>query len=281
MHIFTSEGIVINKVKYLESDLIVTILLKDEGKVKAIVKGGANSRKRFPGTFEAGNIGEFGLVEKNTYQLMRLTHSKIDNYWIKLKKDYEKILMLIYFLGLTDSMIPEHQPNLKIFDILLYTLCCLETDCDIKSPESSDQSPSWVTGWMPRPFTKGGVEITPNFLNRIRLFYELHLLKEIGLLHVIGRCESCKVPFSNDGVNLVVKTGRFVCNSCTPAGDEIYRIPLPLLTIIKSTATHDTRLVDFSDIQIPAAIFSFTMRIISSYIDKPLKLWQMINSICK
>ncbi len=271
MHIFTSGGIVLNKLKYLESDLIATILLKNEGKIKAIAKGGVNSRRRFPGSFEVGNIGEFGFTEKNPYQLMLITHSKIDDYLIKLKKDYEKTLMLIYLLGLTDVMIPEHQPNPKLFDTLLDSIQFLEHN---------------------------------KHLNQVRLFYELHLLKINGLLHVVDRCESCKTPFSNikdkspdpspawvprpftkeggggvTNVNLIVKTGRFVCSSCKSGSDEIHSMEMPLLEIIKSTAGHDTSLQDFSNVRIPAAIFSFTMRIISSYVDKPLKLWEMINTI--
>lgn len=246
MHIFTSGGIVLNKFKYLESDLIATILLKNEGKIKAIAKGGVNSRRRFPGSFEVGNIGEFGFAEKNPYQLILITHSKIDNYLIKLKKDYEKTLMLIYFLGLTDVMIPEHQPNPKLFNTLLDSIQFLEDN---------------------------------KHLNQVRLFYELHLLKINGLLHVVERCESCKAPFHGNDVHLIIKTGRFVCSSCISGSDEIHSMELPLLEIIKFTASHDTSLHDFSDVRIPAAIFSFTMRIISSYVDKPLKLWEMINNL--
>ncbi len=252
MHIFTSQGIVLNKLRYLESDLIVTIFSKDEGKLKAIVKGGASSRKRFPGAFEAGNTGEFGFVDKNPYQLMHISHATVDNYFINLKKDYDKILMLFYLLGITDVMLPEHQSHTQLFDILLYTLYCLES------------------GMGP------GIN---NFLNQIRLFYELHLLKEIGLLRAVEKCESCGRPFSNDEVNLVIKTGKLICKSCITSNTEAYRIPASLLRLIKTINSNDIDINRFLTVDIPSVIFSFTMRIMSAYIDRPLKLWDMIDKL--
>ncbi|MCL4558112.1 MAG: DNA repair protein RecO [Deltaproteobacteria bacterium] len=247
MDIFTSEGMVINRLRYLESDLIVTILSKDHGKIKAIAKGGASSRKRFPGAFETGNIGEFGFVEKSPYQLAHLAHAKIDNYLIRLKKDYEKTLMLIYLSGLTDVMTPEHQSSQVLFSTLSDAVLFLEDN---------------------------------KRLDQVRLFYELQLLRINGLLHVVGSCELCKAPFGGGhDVNLIAGTGRFICDSCIPGEGEVCRIPLSLLTIIKSTAKHNTCLGDFSEIEVPSALFGFTRRIISSYIDKPLKLWDMIDNL--
>ncbi len=247
MGTFTSEGIVINRLKYLESDLIVTILSKDHGKIKAMVKGGANSRKRFPGAFETGNIGEFGFVEKNPYQIAYVAHATIDDYLIRLKKDYEKTLLLIYLSGLTDVMTPERQSSQVLFSALSDTVRFLE---DSKQ------------------------------LSQARLFYELQLLRINGLLHVVGRCELCKEPFrSGDDVHLVVASGRFVCHACVPNDGKVCRIPLALLTLIKSAAHHDIYLNGLSGMEIPSALFGFTRRIITSYIDKPLKLWDMIDTL--
>ncbi len=244
MHFFTSEGIVLNKLKYLESDLIVTILLKNIGKVKAIAKGGANSKKRFPGAFEAGNIGEFSFVEKNFHNLMLLNHAKINNYFIKLKKDYEKIIMLFYILKITDLLLPERQSHPKLFSILAYTLQFLENN---------------------------------KLLHQVRLFYELHLLKENGLLSIIEKCELCGDAFYNNNVYLLVKTGKMICKSCIDVNLEIYPIPLQLLKLMRTIDSNGIDLNEYTNINISPAIFSFTTGIMHAYIDKPIRLWEMIN----
>lgn len=280
MHLFTSEGIVLNKLRYLESDLIVTVLSKYEGKIKAIVKGGANSRKRFPGAFEAGNTGEFGFVDKNPYQLMHINHAKIDNYFINLKKDYEKILLLFYLLGLTDVMLPEHQGHPQLFNILLYTLNCLET-----SP-SPHLSKGGTEGGAPdkeqeEAYHRNGMTgLAQNgFLRQVRLFYELKLLKETGLLHAADKCESCGRQFSGNGVVLAIRTGKFVCTSCMPPEAESYRLQTSLLELIRNVNGSTSGIGGFLSVDVPSVIFGFTTTIMKAYIDRPLKLWDMIDNL--
>ena len=246
MHLFTSEGIVIHKLKYLESDLIVTIFSMSEGKIKAIVKGGVNSRKRFPGAFEVGNTGEFGFTAKNSYQLMYINHAKVNNYLIALKKDYDKIMMLSYILGITDAMLIEHQSHPRLFDILVYTFQGLEKN---------------------------------KALNQIRLFYEFHLLKETGLLPGIEKCESCGRPFAGRRVTHLPSTGKLVCESCIPHNTATFTIPDNVLKLIKAVNDNSINMDEFLIVDVPHAIFNVTTRLMSNYIDRPLKIWQMIDTI--
>jgi|YelNatPaOPRAMG01_1025707.scaffolds.fasta_scaffold01254_17 DNA repair protein RecO (recombination protein O) len=246
MHIYTSPGIIIRKIKYLESDLIVTVFSKTEGKLKAIVKGGINSKKRFPGAFEVGNIGEFGFTEKSPYHLMMLNHAKINNYLIHIKNDYEKIVMLFYILSITDAMLAEHQKHQSLFDILVQTLQFLESN---KS------------------------------LNKIRLFYELHLLKETGLLPAIEKCELCGTPFMDNNVNYIIKTGKWVCNACVPNNTRVFTMPEAMLKWIKLVNTSSININEFLISNIPSSIFDVTTTLISNYIDKPLKIWQLVDNL--
>ncbi len=246
MHIFTAEGIVLNKLKYLETDLIVTIFSKTEGKIKGIVKGGLNSRKRFPGAFEAGNTGEFGFAEKNQHHLTYVNHARIDDYLIDLKKDYDKIVMLSYILGVTDAMLPERHAHQHLFDVLVYTLRRVETG-------------------MP--------------LHKIRLFYELHLLKETGLLHAMEKCEHCGRSLAAADVHLAVRTGKLLCGACTDPRTPSYTIPPSLIEIIRETDSHTCDAAPFETVDVSSFMFTFTTGIMKAYIDKPLKLWDMITTI--
>ncbi len=245
MHLYTSPGVVLNKLRYLESDLIVTVFSKTEGKVKAMVKGGANSKKRFPGAFEVGNAGEFGFVEKNSYQLTYISHAKISNYFPKIRNDYKKIMMLSYILGITDSMLTEHHKHPGLFDALIDTL------------QSLDEDKTMV---------------------KVRLLYELNLLKEIGLLPAIEKCELCGASFKNE-VNFLKQIGKFVCNNCIPPDAEFFRIPDYLLEWIK--AINSDKPINIYDVNydIPHSIFNITTTLMANYIDKPLKIWQIINTI--
>jgi recombinational DNA repair protein (RecF pathway) len=164
--------------------------------------------------------------------------------------------MLFYIVGITEAMLIEHQSHPGLFDIIQYTLRCLETGCDIKS---SGQSTAGNNTGIPA----SGMDRTMNtFFNRIRLFYELHLLKETGLLPAIEKCESCGMPFYNNSVNFIIKTGKLVCESCLPDNAEIFTIPSGFLIA-----------------DVPNAIFNITTRLMSNYIDRPLKIWQMIDNL--
>ena len=245
MNIFNSEGIVLNKIKYLESDLIVTIFLKDEGKIKAIAKGGAKSRKRFAAAFEVGNDGEFGIVEKHIHQLMRIEHAHINNYFLNIRKDYNKLLMLFHFLSITDNLLPEKQKNEKLFELFLAALRLLEEDHPVLA---------------------------------IRLFYESYLLKMNGILPYIKNCESCGGGLDYDDTYITSKNGRIICKSCIMNDSAVRRIPLKVIVLLNSINERRVDFKEFLSIDIPVDMFGFTMRHISDYIGKPQTIWQMINN---
>lgn len=261
MRIFTSEGIVINKLKYLESDLILTIFVKGEGKIKAIVKGGVNSRKRFPGAFEIGNTGEFGLVDKNHYQLMHINHARIDNYLINLKKDYGKIVLLFYLAGITEAMLIEHHSHPRLYDTLLSTLQFLDSDI----------------GTVLEPGTQSSGN--SRFLDQVRLFYELHLLRESGILPALDKCEACGTLFADEQVYCAVKTGKFVCYHCTPHIADTVFLPADIVHVMQAVVAQETDIRTFLGTTVPHSIFNVTTRLMENYLERPLKIWRMIDTL--
>ncbi len=261
MRIFSSEGIVINKLRYLESDLIITLFMKGEGKIKAIVKGGVNSRKRFPGAFEIGNTGEFGLVDKNHYQLMHVSHARIDNYLITLKKDYGKIVLLFYMAGITDALLSEHHTHPLLYDNLLYTLNHLNQNGD--EPAASETQAA----------------ASSQLLDRVRLFYELHLLRETGILPALDKCETCGTPLSGGPMYFVIKTGKFVCGSCRSAAADTVLIPAAIVQLAHAVTARETGIHAFLDTHVPHAVFNATTQLMGNYIERPLKIWRMIDTL--
>lgn len=75
MNAITDQGFVLKTVSYGDSDLIVSLLTKENGMVKAFVRGAKNSKKRFGGgVLQPPHLIDFLASSKKSIDTESLTH---------------------------------------------------------------------------------------------------------------------------------------------------------------------------------------------------------------
>ncbi|MBI4398240.1 MAG: DNA repair protein RecO, partial [Candidatus Omnitrophica bacterium] len=122
MPIQKSEAIVLKKMDFRDSSLIVTLLARDFGKIKAVVKG---VRKEGSGElvhFEVLNHLQIVIYEKAKSELHLMSESSVENPMLSLRNDFEAFLFGCYLADVIDAFYDLHEVVPKIFDSFLETL---------------------------------------------------------------------------------------------------------------------------------------------------------------
>ncbi len=113
-----TRGIVLRKVKYGDSGLIVTVLTVDLGVRSFLVRGmkaGTKTGAR-AGAFQHGMQLEIGYFDSGQKTMLRLTEFQLLRVYMSLTEDVIKNTVLMFASELLLRLLPENAPMPAIFD---------------------------------------------------------------------------------------------------------------------------------------------------------------------
>lgn len=120
MRNFKTEGIIIKRRNYKDSDRILTVLTKTHGKIYVKAAGVRKITSRRAGHIEPLNHAILTLYKGHTFPI--LTEIATLNNFQALKGDLDRIGVALHLCELIDGLCPENQENMRVFDLLVKTL---------------------------------------------------------------------------------------------------------------------------------------------------------------
>jgi DNA repair protein RecO (recombination protein O) len=115
LHFQTTLGIVIKSKTIKESDLLVTLLTPNLGKITVLAKGAKNIKSSRLGSLQLGNIIKAQLYQKNDF--LWLSESITISQFLHTKKNLTQLNLLFYFLEVLNYFIAENQQINQIYPI--------------------------------------------------------------------------------------------------------------------------------------------------------------------
>lgn len=208
-----ARGIVIHRRRVRESDSIVRILT-DAGQSFEFWAHGIHSslKNRTPLLIELGSLICIDYYE-STRGVLSLKEGVLENRFEELKKEYNDVTLLSYFLDLT-SFIASYEASLPLFMLLsgsIDTLCHSKRKSNHKSPLRHHPQTALLI-----------------------IFFQIRLLKLLGLVRVETRCILCD-NFLNEKAHLNLPELSFSCKDCSPESTQEH---FQLAELISSGASH-------------------------------------------
>jgi len=114
-HFSSTLAIVIKSRNLRESDLNLTLLTPNLGKITVFAKGAKNIRSRRLGTLQLGNIIKAQLYQQNGRYW--LSESVAINSFLQNRKNLTQLNLLFYFLEILNYLIADNQQIDGIYDI--------------------------------------------------------------------------------------------------------------------------------------------------------------------
>ena len=127
MSFLTTNAVVFRKYRLGESDLIVSLLTREAGLIKAVAKGAAKSRKRFGGLLLTGTHVTARVFMKKKTTLHRLEAVEMIEPYTALSKDPVLLGAGSHLLELTAAFALEQVADPRQFALLTSTLRALNT----------------------------------------------------------------------------------------------------------------------------------------------------------
>ena len=159
-----SEAIVLRTYPLRESDLLVTLFTRVEGKVKGVARAAKKSKRRFGGALEPLTLVRAYYDEREGQELARLDSCDILDSPLSQVVDYPRVAALEHVAELLDELLPDREANDAIFRLAQSVLRCLRT------------GPIWM------PLT----------------YFQLWLVRLVGFLPEMSECVVCARVLNGD-----------------------------------------------------------------------------------
>ncbi|MFT4113404.1 DNA repair protein RecO [Silvibacterium sp.] len=117
-----TEALILRTWPVQEADLIVSLLTRDQGRLKGIAKSGAKSRKRFGGALEPMTHVLAAYAEKPRQELVRLDSCEILASPLSAPIDYPRAAALAFYAEVLEETLPERDPQDAVFRLALAVL---------------------------------------------------------------------------------------------------------------------------------------------------------------
>jgi len=152
-----SEAIVLRTYPLRESDLLVTLFTRAEGKVKGVARAAKKSKRRFGGALEPLTLVRAYYDDREGKELARLDSCDILDSPLSHALDYPRVVALEHVAEMLDELLPDREANDAVFRLAHSVLRCLQ------------EGSIWV------PLT----------------YFQLWLVRLVGFLPEIDECTVC------------------------------------------------------------------------------------------
>jgi DNA repair protein RecO (recombination protein O) len=250
MSSYNDKGFVIKVTQLNETDNIIVIFSKDNGRINAVAKGVKNIKSRKASSLDLLNLIDFRL-HKGKGDLDLLIEVKLIEDFSKIKTNLNSINLNFYILEIVDKTIPGHEKNILIFQAI-YSFLYLQN------------------GDLLHDLT-------------LLLIVQLKLLDELGYTPMLDECIICsdaigegqmRIPSVNEQIG-------YMCEKHMNLQDIENSIPDTILKIqkyiLRNSIPSASRLSLTSD-QIKS-LFTIQHNWFQSIIEKKINTADIINSI--
>ncbi len=117
-----SEAIVLRTYPFRESDLLVTLFTRVEGKVRGVARAAKKSRRRFGGALEPLTYIKAAYEDRERQELARLDSCEVLESPLTSEVSYPRAVALGHVAELLDELLPDREANDAVFRLALSVL---------------------------------------------------------------------------------------------------------------------------------------------------------------
>src|SRR5438874_7775455 len=115
MPVKESEAIVLRTYPFRESDLLVTLFTRLEGKVRGVARAAKKSRKRFGGALEPLTYVKVTYEDRERQELARLDACEVIESPLTTEVSYPRLVALGHVAELLDELLPDREASDVVF----------------------------------------------------------------------------------------------------------------------------------------------------------------------
>ena len=126
-----TKGIVLNTKDYKEADKLATIFSCDAGKIVAKVVGVKKPKAKLKAVVQAFAEAEYEIM--HTGEFYKIKTAKLLSSHAGVVQNYDALSVGYIVLETVDKVLPYHEAEPQIYELLQSTLCALESHVNVKA----------------------------------------------------------------------------------------------------------------------------------------------------
>ena len=179
------EAIVLRTYRLAEADKIASLFTRQMGRLRVAAAGARRTKSRFGAALEPLSHVRAFIYERENRDLLRMNSAELIESFFNMQKDYRVQLAAQYLAEVGERMIPEREPNDRLFRLFLAVLRSLKN-----------------SGEVTRPL----------------LYFDYWLVRLAGFLPDFDHCQSCGRALGETGGFFLPGSEGLVCDNCRTGG---------------------------------------------------------------
>jgi DNA repair protein RecO (recombination protein O) len=118
----STEGIVLRRIDYSETSLVLHFYTPDVGQLAALAKGAKRPKSRFQGGIDLLTRNQIVFARRGPEGLATLMESAILDDYLGLRRDLDRLIRAQYCAELVALLTTQEDPNAGLYDLLVQTL---------------------------------------------------------------------------------------------------------------------------------------------------------------
>lgn len=199
MALHKTEAFLLRSYALKEADKICVFLTKDQGKLRGVAHGARKIKSRFGSALEPFTEVAISYYQKEGRELVSISSCDIlRSHFERAARDVETAGAFSYMAELLTEFLPDHEPNEKLYRLVIATLEAVET-------EEGD-------------------------LSRILRYFEAWLLRLVGFFPDLSHCAVCDELIPSDASVFLTAEGTPRCAAC--CGDRGFSVDAELRSVV-------------------------------------------------
>jgi DNA repair protein RecO (recombination protein O) len=121
MKSFKFKGFILGSREWREKDKLITIFTCNQGKIKVLAKGVRNLKSKRAGSLSTGTYVKAICYKSQENSIPILGELEVMSQYIYKNSNLRLITTILYLSEITDCLVPENQPEPKLFFFLKQT----------------------------------------------------------------------------------------------------------------------------------------------------------------
>jgi DNA repair protein RecO (recombination protein O) len=196
--VYRAEAVVLRRADFGEADRLVTLLTRDQGKVRALAKGARRPTSRHSGNLESFAHAQLLLARGRDLDI--ITQSELIHPFRSLREDLQAASHAFYLAEVTDAFLVQADAAARPFGLLLAAFAALDAGFD------------------------------PALLGA---HYLLRLLETLGYRPELFACLGCRLELTPQTNFLSLAQGGAFCPGCATAQPGLQAVAVDALKVMR------------------------------------------------
>lgn len=210
---YLTNGVVLKRRDYRESDRLLTLYTEEYGKVEAVARGVKKSTSKLAGHLEPFSFSSFMLARGRVFDIVA-TSVKRSSFRLP-HNDLVAFALASSFFESVDRLTRPHQKDRALFHLLIEFLAVLED-----SPSAAHEAPVFQRAL-------------------ILEYYLFRLLEQLGYRPALDHCVLGSEALASGPATFLLHQGGITCDTHLPHGTDGHRLSAEAVEVLRCMADHE------------------------------------------